>query len=113
MAFTTTLQPVTTNSLPPVTNTKVDASLLSMLVLSLYAAQKSKKAMRKMKRKFMWTAFTLKMKSLFSGKATSDQTLIYILIGAVILALLIVSPVAALIVLLTVLILYLLGVLKF
>ena len=84
MEFSSTIQPV---QAPPAEKTTTDysaaASVLSMLVLSVYAAQKSKKAMRKMKRKFMWTAFKLKLKSMFSKakKAPSDRTLLYILIG--------------------------------
>lgn len=116
MAFSSTIQPV---QAPPPASQNTDvaaaASMLSMLVLSVYAAQKSKKAMRKMKRKFAWTAFKLKMKSMFGGrkKAASDRTLLYILIGVLLLALLLIDVVVGLIVLLAVLILYLLGALNF
>lgn len=112
MAFSTTVQTASREIPPQTHSTQLDPALLGMVMLSVYAAQKSKKSMRRMKRKFMWTAFKLKVKSFFT-KPTSDQTLIYILIGAVLLALLIVAPVAALVVLLALLILYLLGVLKF
>lgn len=112
MAFsTTTIQPVS----QPVAEKPVDngaaASLLSMLVLSVYAAQKSKKTMRKLKRQFLWTALKLKMKSLFSGKKrVSDRLLIYILLGVIALVLVFYYPLAALIVALIALILILAGV---
>lgn len=63
---TSIVQPDTT---PVADNTMTpdhSASLLSMLVLSIYAANKSKKNFRKMKRRFMWTAFKLGLKSKFS-----------------------------------------------
>jgi hypothetical protein len=111
MAFASTIQPVS----KPVAEKSVDnsttASLLSMLVLSVYAAQKSKKSFRKLKRKFLWTAAKLKFKSFFSKKAaTNDQVLIYILIGIVAIALIFVAPVAALVLALVALILILAGV---
>jgi hypothetical protein len=109
MAFTTTAvksldkpasqQPDGNNLLSP---------LLGMLVLSVYTAQKSKKAFRKMKRRFLWTAFKLKVKSFFSRKADiSDRTLIYILIGIIALILVFYYPVIALLVALALLILIL------
>ena len=102
-------QPVTEKSSD---NGTIAASLLSMLLLTAYAANKSKKALRKMKRKLLWNAFKLKVKSLFSKKQVSDQTLLLILLGVVVLALIIINPVVGLIVLLLVLLLYLLGVFK-
>lgn len=90
----------------------VAAPLLSMLVLSVYAAQKSKKSFRKMKRQFMWTAFKLKAKSMFSKKragSVSNRTLLYIILGVVLLALLFIEPVLALVLALLVLILILVG----
>ena len=114
MAFSTSIvQPAP----KPVTEKKTDngtlaASLMGMLLLAAYAANKSKKSFRKMKRHLMWTAFKLKMKSLFSKKETSDRTLLLILLGVVVLALILIEPVVGLIVLLLVLLLYLLGVFK-
>lgn len=105
---TSTIQPQT--SKPENTNTGIasDATaLLSMLVLSVYAANKSKKQFRKMKRNFMWTAFKLKMKSLFSRRAISNRTLIYILLAVVFLALLAINAWIALAVALIALILIL------
>lgn len=75
------------------------SALLSMLMLSVYAAQKSKKAIRKLQRRFMWTALKLKVKSLFSKKyTTNDHLLIYILLGVVALVLVFYYPLIALLV---------------
>lgn len=99
MAFaSTTLQPVSTPVTPKPSGDVTAASLLGMLLLSVYAAQKSKKAMRKMKRKFLWTALKLKLKSLFSHKRVSDRVLIYILLGVVALVLVFYYPLIALLV---------------
>jgi hypothetical protein len=108
MAFSTTaIQPVT----PPVhekpANNDVLSSLLGALMLSVYAAQKSKKAMRKMKRHMIWSALKLKAKSLFSRKAVSDRVLIYILLGIIALVLVFYYPLVALVVALIALILIL------
>jgi len=82
-----------------------------MLILSVYAANHSKKTVRKLKRRFLWTAFKLKVKSLFSRKkAASDrQLIIYILIGILALVLVFYAPIAALIIALVALILILTG----
>ncbi|HEU0112268.1 MAG TPA: hypothetical protein VFQ73_15445 [Flavisolibacter sp.] len=112
MAFsTTTVQPVAkpTNEQPADNNATAAASLLSMLVLSVYAAKKSKKEFRKLKRKFLWTAFKLKMKSLFSRRASERQLVLYILLGILALVLVFYYPIAALIVAIVGLILYLTG----
>jgi hypothetical protein len=113
MAFTsTTIQPVAkpTNEEPSNNNATAAASLLSMLVLSVYAAKKSKKEFRKLKRKFLWTAFKLKLKSLFTRKRPSDRQLVlYILLGILALVLVFYYPIAALIVAIVGLILYLTG----
>ena len=111
MALTTTTTPVSNPvQEQPNNNPVAEASLLSILVLSVYAANKSKKELRKLKRKFLWTSLKLKFKSLFSGKkATDRQILIYIIIGVLALALIIVSPIAALIVAMLGLILILTG----
>jgi hypothetical protein len=110
---------MTTNTIQPVSqpasestvgNDVAAASLLSMLLLSVYAAQKSKKSMRKLKRKFLWTAFKLKMKSAFSKKRVSDRVLLYILLGVVALVLVFYYPLIALLVAVLALILILAGV---
>lgn len=109
MAFTTSVQ----QTAPGTANTNIGiandiSALLSMVIMSVYAINKSKREMRKLKRKFLWTAFKLKAKSFFSmKKAISDQTLIYILIGIAIIALIILAPIAALIVAILALILIL------
>lgn len=111
MALTTTTTPVSNpvQEQPTNNNPVAEASILSMLVLTMYAANKSKKELRKLKRKFLWTSFKLKVKSLFSKKATDRQILLYVIIGVLALALIIVSPIAALIVALLGLILILTG----
>ena len=111
LTTTTTTTPVSTPAQnQPIDNPVGEASILSMLVLSIYAANKSKKELRKLKRKFLWTSFKLKMKSLFSGKkATDRQIILYFIIGVLALALIIVSPIAALIVAMLGLILILTG----
>jgi len=113
MAFSsTTIQPVapSTTEQPVSNHTIAGASLLSMLILSVYAAKKSKKEFRKLKRKFLWTAFKLKIKSLFSKKRASDRQLIlYLLLAILALVLVFYYPLAALIVAVVGLILYLTG----
>ena len=111
MAFSTT---VAHPSTPPVTekpaNSDVLSSLLGALMLSVYAAQKSKKAMRRMRRHLVWSAFKMKMKSMFTTRPVSNQTLIYILIGIVALILVFYAPILALVIALVALILILAGV---
>ena len=113
MAYSSsTIQPVATptNEQPADNNNNaVAASLLGMLVLSVYAAKKSKKEFRKLKRKFLWTAFKLKVKSMFSRRASDRQLLLYILLGILALVLVFYYPIAALIVAIVGLILYLTG----
>ena len=90
MAFSTsTIQPQSKPATElPVDNTGA-ASLLAALLLSMYAAQKSKKAMRKFKRKLFWTAAKAKVKGLFSKKESiSTRTLLIILIAVLALILL-------------------------
>ena len=112
MAFlSNSTQPVAKpTSEKPIDNTAAEASLLSMLVLSVYAARKSKKSFRRLKRKLVWSALKLKMKSLFSRKRASDRQLIlYILLGILVLVLVFYYPIVALIVAIIGLILYLTG----
>lgn len=113
MSLTTaSLQP----SPQPVADQSADhatsASLLSMLVLSVYAAQKSNRQFRKLRRRFLWTSFKLKMQSRFKRKAGTldDKILLYILLGILALILVFYFPIPTLIVALTVLILILAGV---
>src|SRR5438309_1454596 len=100
MAFNTSIiQPSNKQIIEKPKENNYPASLLSMIVLSVYAAHQSKKSFRKLKRKFVWTAFKLKFKSMFSRKAdgVSRNVIIYIILGVLILALLIISPIAALV----------------
>jgi hypothetical protein len=111
MAFSTTVvhpqsQPITEK---PANNDAL-SSLLGALMLSVYAAHKSKKAMRKMRRQLVWSALKMKMKSMFSKEQISNQTLIYILIGVVALILVFYAWQLALILALVALILILAGV---
>ena len=111
MAFSTsTIHPVTTPVSDQPSYTDLFASLLGVLMLSAYAAHKSKKAMRKMQRRLVWSALKLKLKSLFSKKAISDRILIYILIGIIALVLVFYYPLVALLVALIALILILAGI---
>jgi hypothetical protein len=111
MAFSTTVvhpqsQPITEK---PANNDAL-SSLLGAIMLSVYAAHKSKKAMRKMRRQLVWSALKMKMKSMFSKEQISNQTLIYILIGVVALILVFYAWQLALILALVALILILAGV---
>ena len=112
MAFSTTIQqvekPLETQSSTP--NNDIADALFSMVILSVYGAQMSKKSMRKLKRKFFWTSAKLKFKSLFSKNQVSDRTLIYILLGVALIALIVLAPVAALVLAVLALILILAGV---
>jgi hypothetical protein len=80
------------------------SALLATLLLTMYAGHASAKQLRKLKRKFAWEAFKLKAKSFFKNPfkpaSISDRTLIYILLGVLVIILLFVSPIAAIAVLL-------------
>ena len=111
MAFTTTIQqiekPVPVNR----PSNDITDALLSMIILSVYGAQMSKKSLRKLKRKLFWTSLKLKIKSFFKPRANiSERTLIYILLGALFLILIIYSPIAAVVLIAVALILILAGV---
>ena len=95
---------------PSVNDNSGMASLLTTLVLTMYAAKESKKQMRKLKRKAVATIFKLKMQaalapitSFFSKKraeSLSNRTLLYILLGLAVLILLFISWPAAIVLLL-------------
>ena len=112
MSFSST---IVTNPAPvqqaPINDNTGMASLLSTVVLTMYAAQKSKKQMRQLKRRAFATLLKLKLQSafapltsLFSKKAAassiSNRTLLYILLGLAVLILLFVSWPAAVVLLL-------------
>ncbi|MFL5742690.1 MAG: hypothetical protein ACJ75B_20890 [Flavisolibacter sp.] len=111
MAFSTmTNHPVSAPAQEHSVDHTAAASLLSMLVLSVYAAQKTNKKFRQLKRRYLWTAFKLKMKSMFSKRAANnDRILIYILLGVVALVLVFYYPIIALILAVVALILILTG----
>lgn len=113
MAFSTSI--VASSQPAPVQPAKTNdhtgmASLLATLMLTMYAAQKSKKQMRKLKRKAAITLLKLKMQSAFSpvtsmfskkpAQSISNRTLLYILLALAIIILLFVSWPAAVVLLL-------------
>ena len=113
MAFSTTIQPVEKQTPVPANQPSADISdaVLSMLLLSVYGAQMSKKTVRKLKRKFFWTSLKLKAKALLPQQRVSDRTLIYIVLAAALIALLIIDAVLVLALAAVVAILFLAGVL--
>lgn len=113
MAFSTSIKPVEKEVTVPANkpSTDVSGAVLSMLLLSVYGAQMSKKTVRKLKRKFFWTSLKLKAKALLPQQRVSDRTLIYIILGAALVALLIIDPVLVLALAAVVAILFLAGVL--
>ena len=109
MAFSTTAQqPV--KPAPGTPSSELPDALLGMMILSVYGAHMSKKAVRKLKRQFFWTSLKLKAKSIFKPREFSDRTLLYIILGVVLLALLFVDAVLVLVLALVALILILAGV---
>ncbi len=115
MAFaSSTLQPANNVTKPgnnvTGTETVAVASVLSALVLTVYAGQKSRKQLRKLKRKMTWLLIKQKFNSLFPAQNISDrQLIIYILLGIIALVLLFTYPVAALVLAIIALILLLTG----
>ncbi|MGE5520293.1 MAG: hypothetical protein ACM3VS_10235 [Candidatus Dadabacteria bacterium] len=110
MAFSSTLHPVSkpenTNSL---TNHYPEA-LMTLVLLSAFAAHQSKKALRKLKRKLVWDTIKMKITSFFRNPASiSNRTLLYILLAVVLLAVVLINPLLALILAVLALILILLG----
>lgn len=111
MAYTsTTIQQSAPTTSTPSFSAEGAAPVLAALVLSVYAAQKSKKQLKKLKRQAVVALFKYRLqagfarfKSLFSKKAPaniSNRTLLYILLGLAVLILLFVEPIAAIILLL-------------
>jgi ABC-type bacteriocin/lantibiotic exporter with double-glycine peptidase domain len=110
MALTTTSvqQPTQSTAKPGLSFTDAASPLLAALLLSVYAAQKSKKQLRKLTRtallgmlKFQMNSTFSRIKSFFTGKApapVSSKTIIYILIGVLALVLVFYYPLIALIV---------------
>ena len=114
MAFTSsTIQPAATTTEQPkdAIGGGAMASLLAAVVLSVYAGQKSRKQLRKLKRRMTWLLIKEKMKNAFSRPADIDRkTLTIILLAVLVLALVFISPIAALVLAIIGLILLLAGV---
>lgn len=111
MAFsTTTVQPnaqLTPAQKPAATDS---LALLSAVLLTVYAGKQSRKQLRKLKRKAAWLLVKQKAATLFSRKAASErQIIIYVLIGVLIIALVIIEPIVALVLAIIGLILFLTG----
>jgi hypothetical protein len=112
MAFTTTIQPTETSApvKEPIANNEI-ASLMAAVMLSVYAGQKSRKYLRKLKFKIAWLAMKQKIRNAFSKPADIDRkTLTIILIAVLVLALVFIEPIAALVLAILGLILILAGV---
>jgi Mg2+/citrate symporter len=113
MAFSTSTTKPAQETVPATqkpTNDVAAASLLSALLLAVYAGAKSRKQLRRLKRQTTWLLVKQKARSLFSRNAASErQTIIYILLGIAVLALIFASPVAALVLAIIGLILILTG----
>jgi hypothetical protein len=96
LAYTET---ATTNT-SVATPTSVTAPLLAAFVLSVYAAQKGNKQLRKLRRKAAFTLIKLKLKESFQSLlprkrdvgGISSTTLLYILLGLLVLILLFTLP---------------------
>ena len=111
MAFSSTAVQTQDNSAHIYNNSTPanSAAAIIAILIAMYAAQKSKKQLRKLRRRLAFTYMkevirskAQKFKSLFSKKPapTSDRTLLYILLGLLVLILLFVEPVVAIVVLL-------------
>lgn len=86
------------------------AALLSAIILTAYAGQKSRKQLRQLQRKAAWLMVKQKAKSLFSRNAASErQIILYVLIGILALVLVFYYPIAALVLAIVGLILFLTG----
>lgn len=113
MAFSTTTSTPAQPPVPTVQTTPANdgvATLLSAILLTAYAGAKSRKQLRRLKRQAAWLMVKQNVKSLFSRKAASErQTIIYILLGVAVLALIFASPIAALVLAIIGLILILTG----
>ncbi|RYY86138.1 MAG: hypothetical protein EOO15_15260 [Chitinophagaceae bacterium] len=96
-----TLQQPAAPTPTPVLTTEPSA-MLAAAVLSVYAANLSRRQLRRLKRKAIWSLAKAKVKSFFGIRDTniSTRTLIYILLGLVVIILAFVAPILALILLL-------------
>jgi len=96
-----TIQPIQPVEQPSTSTMTNSAAALMGMLLTLYMVRKSKKEFRKLRRKFTWALIKNKFRSFFSGKKDiSTTTLLYILLGLVALALIIIEPLLGIAVLL-------------
>ncbi len=111
MAFTSTItiQQPAAQTAKPINGNDGAAALLAALLLSVYAGQRTKKQLNKLKRRAVTELFKhrvkagfARVKSLFSKKAPAidNRTLLYILLGLAVLILIFIEPIAAIILLL-------------
>jgi hypothetical protein len=94
MALTSiSVQPQQQQEHSTASNVTNSAAALMGMLLALYVAHKGAREFRKLRRKLTLALLKNKIHSLFSRRAdVSDRTLLYILLGALILALIIISP---------------------
>ena len=107
LSSTTIQQPLETIPSGTTVDNTGAASMLTALVIGIYAAQKSKRELRKLKRKALFTFFKYRLQASlsrqFKPKAApqiSNRTLLYILLGIAVLILLFISWPAAVVLLL-------------
>ncbi len=116
MALTsTTIQPTENITNTPVTPKHTIGggeitSLLGAIMLSVYAGQKSRKQLRKIKRQMAFLLIKQKLKNAFTKAATDRKTLTLVLIAVLIVALVLIEPLAALVLAIIGLVLLLAGV---
>ncbi|RYY40819.1 MAG: hypothetical protein EOO08_06735 [Chitinophagaceae bacterium] len=96
-----TLQQPAAPTPSPVVSTEPSA-LLAAAVLSVYAANMSRRQLRRLKRKAVWSLTKAKVRSWFGSRDTaiSTRTLLYIILGLVVVILAFVAPILAIIALL-------------
>jgi hypothetical protein len=114
--ISTTLQPTENIANSPVTPEHKTGggeltSLLGAIMLSVYAGQKSRKQLRKLKRQMTFLLIKQKLKNMFSKPADMDRkTLTIVLLAVLIVALVLIEPVAAIVLAILGLVLILTGV---
>ncbi|RYY97422.1 MAG: hypothetical protein EOO11_10935 [Chitinophagaceae bacterium] len=100
---TTTVQPQAETSIPvPSQPDNHNAPLLAAVMMSVFAAQLSRRQLRRLKRRALWELAKAKFNALLGRRDTgiSNRTLIYILLGVAVVILCFIAPVAAIILLL-------------
>ncbi|GAA4329418.1 hypothetical protein [Flaviaesturariibacter amylovorans] len=100
---TTTVQPQAETPVPvPTQPDNHSAPLLAAVMMSVFAAQLSRRQLRRLKRRAMWGLVKARFSALFGRRDSgiSNRTLIYILLGVAVVILCFVAPVAAIVLLL-------------